>query len=133
MAFPSARRVLLLRRRGGESGQAAAVGGQQQGERGRLRTPIGGGTRGCASGDRAEVEEAPTTAVSVRQQGTLDADKTDAPPATEDVSRLAGFGQISGKKNSLDKKASRPSQGSSVTGQTGAKDKESEEDGSVDL
>jgi hypothetical protein len=79
--------------------------------------------------DRAEVEveEAPTGAVSVRQQGTLDADRTDAPPATEDVSRLSGFGHISGKKNSLDRKASRPTQS-----QTGARDKESDE-GSVDL
>merc|ERR1711871_1649291 len=55
--------------------------------------------------DGAEVEEAPTGA---------DADKTDAPPATVDISRLAGFGQISGTRNSLERKASRPSQGSSV-------------------
>ena len=73
--------------------------------------------------DGAEVEEAPTGA---------DADKTDAPPATVDISRLAGFGQISGTRNSLERKASRPSLRSSVTGQTGAKDKEGEE-GSVDL
>ena len=73
-------------------------------------------------GAEVEVEEAPTGA---------DADKTDAPPATEDVSRLSGFGQISGKKNSLDRKASRPTQRSSVTGQTGAKDRESEEGSSV--
>ena len=82
----------------------------------------------------AEVEEAPTGAVSVRQQDTLDADETDAPTAAteNDSSRLAGFGQIFGKRNSLDRKGNRPPQKASMTGQTRAKDKESEE-GSVDL
>ena len=83
--------------------------------------------------DGAEVEESPTAVVSVRQQDTLDADETDVPTAaTEDVSsRLAGFGQISGKNKSLDRKRNRPPQKASMTDQTGAKD-ESEE-GSVDL
>ena len=90
-----------------------------------------------------EVEEAPTAFVLVRQQEALDADRVDAPPVTEDVSsRLAGFGQISGKRNTLDRNMNRPSPKPSMTGQTGAKstkvpDKDENgnesEEGSVDL
>jgi hypothetical protein len=57
------------------------------------------------NGDDIEDKEK-TTTMSVPQQGALEADELSVISSTDDAtSRLAGFGNISGKKNSLHRKA----------------------------
>ena len=54
-------------------------------------------------GDDVEVEET-TATMSIPQQDAPDADKSNDTPSTDEATnRLAGFGEISGKRNSLDR------------------------------